>query len=146
MDLPDWVWARHANPKSGWSRVALLPLFAYGLYRRDPRVLAAAVVWTVVNPVAFPPPEDAEAWMTRGVLAERAWLAADNRTVGLGWPNVLNLVSGAGSAYLVWAALRRRPGHTVLATFVVAGAKLRWIDEIVELTDTTPDSELPTAD
>jgi hypothetical protein len=143
MDLPDRVWARHANPKSGWSRVALLPLFALGLYRRDLRLLAAAVGWTVLNPVVFPPPADAESWMTRGVLAERAWLAEGNPTVGLGWPNVLNLASGAGSAYLVWAALRRRPFHTALATVVVAGAKLRWIAEIIELTGTTTDSELP---
>lgn len=146
MDLPDWVWARHANPKSGWSRVVLLPLFAYGLYHRDRRVLATALVWTVLNPVAFPPPEDADAWMTRGVLAEQAWLADGNPTVGVGWPNVLNLLSGAGSAYLAWAALRRRPYHTVLATLIVAGAKLCWIDELVELTGITAETSLPTTD
>lgn len=143
MNLPDWVWARHANPKSGWSRVAITPLLAYALYRRKPRLLVAVLAWTVVNPVAFSPPDDAEAWMTRGVLAERAWLAAGNRTVGLGWPNVLNLANGPVSLYFLWATLRRKPVPTVLATVLLAGLKLWWVDEIIEATGTTEESELP---
>lgn len=145
MNLPDWVWARHANPKSGWSRVAITPLLAYALYRRDRRLLLALGAWTLLNPVAFAPPKDADSWMTRGVLAERAWLAEGRGTVGTEWPNVLNLLNAPVTGYFLWATLRRRPIHTALATVLLAGLKLRWIDEIIDETGTTRDAEIPRA-
>lgn len=132
--LPEWVWRRHANPWSGWSRAATTPILVFALYRRDWRLTGAALCWLLVNPVAFSPPETADAWMTRGVLAEREWLRQGNGTVGLSWPNVLNLVSGVATPYVGWATLRRRPIHAVVATALLMGAKLWWIDEIVELT------------
>ncbi|WP_255196071.1 DUF6653 family protein [Halorarius litoreus] len=133
--LPDWVWDRHANPWSGWTRVAVTPVIVYALYQRNWRLLVAAVVWTVVNPVAFPPPNDDSAWMTRGVRAEEAWLAAGNGTVGTSWPNVLNLLNAPATAYLGWATIRRRPVHAIVATVLVMGFKLLWINEIIERTD-----------
>jgi hypothetical protein len=54
--LEDRVWARHANPKSGWSRVPTGPLIVHAVYRRDPRLLGAALLWAVVDPLVFPPP------------------------------------------------------------------------------------------
>lgn len=67
-------WTRHSNPKSGWSRVPLGAVIVYAVYHRNWRVLGAALVWTVVNPFVFSPPETDEAWMTRGVLAEQWWI------------------------------------------------------------------------
>ncbi|WP_435195784.1 DUF6653 family protein [Natronomonas sp. EA1] len=145
MNLPDWVWARHANPKSGWTRVAITPLLASAIYHRQPRLLLLVLGWTVVNPVAFSPPENADSWMTRGVLAERAWLADGNRTVGTDWPNVLNLANAPVTGYFLWATLRKRPVHTVLATVLLAGLKLWWVDEIIEETGITEESEIPAA-
>ena len=69
----DALWQRHANPKSGWSRVATLPVLMYGIYTRRPRLVAAALGFVVVNPVLFSPPDDADAWMTRVVLGERMY-------------------------------------------------------------------------
>lgn len=133
--LPDWVWERHANPWSGWTRVAVTPVLVYAFYHRNWRLLAAAVVWTVVNPVAFPPPKTDDAWMTRGVRAEEAWLEAGNGTVGTSWPNVLNIVNVPATTYLGWATLRKRPVHAVVATTLVLGLKLLWMREIIERTE-----------
>ncbi|WP_255149740.1 DUF6653 family protein [Halorarius halobius] len=133
--LPAWVWERHANPWSGWSRAATTPVLVYALYHRNWRLLAAGLVWLVVNPAAFPPPERDDAWMTRGVRAERAWLDAGHGTVGADWPNVLNLLNVPVTAYLGWATLRRRPVHTVVATALLMGLKLLWIREIIDRTD-----------
>ena len=70
-DLEETMWRRHANPRSGWTRVPTGAVLVYAVYRRDVRLLVAAVVWTVINPFLFSPPETEEAWMTRAVLAER---------------------------------------------------------------------------
>lgn len=141
--LPEWVWRRHANPWSGWSRVATTPVLVYALYRRDWRLVGATLCWLVGNPAAFPPPKTADAWMTRGVLAEREWLKQGNGTIGISWPNVLNLVSGAMTLYVGWATLRRRPIHAVVATALLMGSKLYWISEIIGLTGVDDLEELP---
>ncbi|WP_338728511.1 DUF6653 family protein [Haladaptatus sp. DJG-WS-42] len=141
--LPEWVWKRHANPWSGWTRAATTPVFVYALYQRNWRLVAALAVWLVVNPAAFPAPKTTDAWMTRGVLAEREWLAQGNGTVGLSWPNVLNLVNVPATAYLGWATLRRRPGHAVLATALVMAFKLAWMAKIIDLTGIAPGEPFP---
>jgi hypothetical protein len=132
--LPEWVWQRHANPWSGWTRAATTPVLVYALYHRDWRLLAAAVVWLVVNPAAFAPPERTDSWMTRGVLAEREWLREDNGTVGVSWPNVLNLFNVPVTLYVGWATLRRRPLHAILGTMLLMGLKRRWMDEVIDRT------------
>ncbi|WP_332898898.1 DUF6653 family protein [Haladaptatus sp. CMSO5] len=141
--LPDSVWKRHANPWSGWTRAATTPALVYALYQRNWRLVAGLVVWLIINPAAFRPPETTDAWMTRGVLAERAWLAQGHGTVGLSWPNVLNLLNVPATAYLGWATLRRRPVHAVLATALVMAFKLAWMAQIIDLTGIAPGEPFP---
>ena len=143
--LPGWVWRRHANPWSGWTRAATTPVVVYALYRRNWRLLTVALVWLVVNPVAFPPPAGTDAWMTHGVLAERAWLRAGNGTVDASWPNVLNLLNVPVTLYVGWAALRRYPVRAAVATVLLMGFKLLWIDEIIVLTGVGEAGTLPNA-
>jgi hypothetical protein len=109
-------------------------VLVYALYRRDWRLVTASLVWLIANPAAFPPPETADAWMTRGVLAERAWLQAGNGTIGTSWPNVLNLLNVPATLYVGWATLRRRPVHAVVSTTLLIGLKLLWMREIIDLT------------
>ncbi|MFC6732544.1 DUF6653 family protein [Haladaptatus sp. DYSN1] len=141
--LPEWVWRRHANPWSGWSRAATTPVLVYALYHRKWRLVATALVWLVVNPAAFPVPETTDAWMTRGVLAEREWLRDSNGTVGLSWPNLLNLLNAPVTAYVGWATLKRRPVHAVVATALLMALKLLWIREIIGLTGVEPGEKFP---
>jgi hypothetical protein len=35
MGMSDDVWSRHANPRSGWSRMTIPPLFALAVWSRD---------------------------------------------------------------------------------------------------------------
>lgn len=140
--LPDWVWKRHANPWSGWSRAATTPVIVYALYHRDWRLVAASLVWLLVNPAAFSAPETTDAWMTRGVLAEREWLETGHGSVGTSWPKVLNLLNVPVTLYVGWATFRRRPVHTVVATALLMGLKLLWIHELIDLTD-VGDAESP---
>lgn len=122
--LPDELWRRHANPKSGWSRVATLPILMYGVYARKPRAVAFALVFAVLNPVLFPPPDDADAWMTRVVLGERMYYRhrTERRPVDL-----LNYLNGALVAVALHAAYRRRPVRTALFTALGMTAKFLFV-------------------
>lgn len=124
----DVFWERHANPKSGWSRLLTMPLLLAAAYTRDRRLVTVALGWTVVDPVAFPrvdrDPETDPAWMTRVVDAERAWLR-DEVTPGP-WDR-LNAVSGPVSAYALYAAYRRRPVRAALAGALSMALKLAFV-------------------
>lgn len=134
--LEDAFWERHSNPKSGWSRTLLAPLFVLACYRHDRRLFAAAVVAAVLNPVAFPPPTpDTRSWMTRGVRAERWWLETGHDALGLDWPNVLNVLNLPAFAYALYAAYRRRPVRAALATAASMALKFGWIELIARRYD-----------
>ncbi|WP_367175492.1 DUF6653 family protein [Haloarcula rubripromontorii] len=135
--LPDSVqdrfWARHSNPKSGWSRVPTGAVIVYAVYQRDWRLLAGAFLWTLLNPVLFAPPETEDAWMTRAVLAERWWLTEEsNGTMGTEYPNVCNTAGALASVTALYAAWRRRPVSAAVATVAMAGLKLWWLCELVQ--------------
>ena len=74
--LDDAGWARHANPWSGWTRMAVLPLLALAVWSRAwigwwaalPLDLLVVFLW--LNPRLFPPPRHLDAWISRGVLGE----------------------------------------------------------------------------
>lgn len=135
-DVQDWFWARHSNPKSGWSRVPTGAVIVYAVYQRHWRLLIAALLWAVVNPVLFAPPEIEDAWMTRAVLAERWWLTEqENGTMGVGYPNVCNTGGALASVGALYAAWRRRPASAAVATVAMSGLKLWWLREIVQRYD-----------
>ncbi|WP_433634570.1 DUF6653 family protein [Halomicrococcus sp. NG-SE-24] len=140
--LEDTFWERHSNPKSGWSRLLISPLLVFALYRRDRRLVALAVLATVVNPVAFGPPDpDTDSWMTRAVRAERWWIEAGNGSLGLGWPNVLNTVNVPAFAYALAAAYARKPVRAALAMALSMGLKLGWVELVARRYDAALDAE-----
>lgn len=129
-------WTRHSNPKSGWSRVPLGAVIVYAVYHRNWRVLGAALVWTVVNPFVFSPPETDEAWMTRGVLAEQWWIREQgNQTVGLDYPNICNTLGAIGFLYALYAAWRQSPKGATLGVVTSVGLKLWWARVLVNRYD-----------
>jgi len=129
----DRFWARHSNPKSGWTRVPSGAAVVYAIYRRDWRLLGAALAWTVINPFLFSPPDTEAAWMTRAVLAERWWIEeAANRTVGLDYPNVCNAAGALGFVYALYAAWRQSPKGATLGVIAGSGLKRWWLRVLVK--------------
>ena len=140
MTLPDPLeeqfWERHSNPKSGWSRTVLLPVLLYAVYDRNWRLAAAAIVFTVVNPVLFSPPDDDSAWMTRVVLAERWWTRERRSRIFDGsYPNGLNLCNVPVSVYAFLAAYRRRPVRAAVAGAASMALKFWYVAELVRRYD-----------
>ncbi|PCR90300.1 DUF6653 family protein [Natrinema ejinorense] len=133
-------WRRHSNPKSGWTRVPLGAVIVYAIYRRNWRMVGAALAWTAINPFLFSPPDTEDAWMTRAVLAERWWIREEsNRTVGLDYPNVCNTVGALGFVYALYAAWRRSPTGVTLGVVASVGLKLWWLRVLVKHYDERPD-------
>ncbi len=133
-------WSRHSNPNSGWTRVPSGALIVYAVYRRNWRLLGAALVWTVINPLLFSPPETEDAWMTRAVLAEKWWIREQaNPTVGLDYPNICNTAGALGFVYALYAAWRQSPRGAALGVMASIGLKLWWLRVLVARYDRRTD-------
>ena len=132
--LPKSVWNRHANPKSGWSRMLSTPLLMAAIYLRKPRLLLATLVFVVVNPVLFPEPteEQQSDFMYRVVRAEEAWIDSGRPLVGLEYPQVLNILNGGATAYALYAAVERRPKETAAGTAAAMALKLWFVWALVQ--------------
>jgi hypothetical protein len=129
-------WERHANPWSAGTRFLTMPALLYAIYTRDSRLFAATVAFVVVNPVLFPPPDETDSWLSRIVLAEREWLSQGKGTMGLDYPNVLNLLNAPATLLALWAAWRRKPVTTVVAGAGAMALKIWWVDAITRRTET----------
>ncbi|AKU07386.1 MULTISPECIES: DUF6653 family protein [Haloferax] len=139
-------WERHANPWSAGTRILVYPVLMYAVYRRDRRLFLAAVAFTAINPVLFPRPARTDNYLSRIVLAEREWLDAERGTMGLDYPNVLNVLNVPVTLYAFVSAIRRRPVGTLLGTLGVMVLKLWWVDAVVRETGVTgrgPDPDSP---
>ncbi|ODR82507.1 hypothetical protein BG842_21350 [Haladaptatus sp. W1] len=123
-DFRNGLWERHANPRSGWSRVLSFPVLMYAIYARRPRLVLGALGFIAVNPVLFSPPEDADAWMTRVVLGERMYYRhKDGRRA----VDLLNYINGPITACAVHSAYRRRPLRTVFFTGLSMATKFLFV-------------------
>ena len=134
--------ARHANPWSGWTRLTTLPLLALAGISRA-RIgwwalpaFAAGLAWTWYNPRVFTPPTRRDAWMTRGVLGERLWLARDAAPVPAHHrrvPNILSTIAGAGLALTVYGVAALSPWAALSGIAIATLAKMWFIDRMVWL-------------
>lgn len=114
----------------------LLPMLLYAVYRRNVWVGVAAILFTVLNPVLFSPPETDDAWMTRVVRAEQWWTEELGRPViGLGYPNCLNVLNIPLTAYAFLAAYRRQPRNAALAGVGAIFVKFWYVGELVRRYD-----------
>ncbi len=150
--LRDDTWLRHANPASVWVRFAVLPLIALSVWsrrwigRRALLPLGASLVFTVVEPLLFPPPRSTRNWASRGVLGERIW--ADRNAVDLpeefrstAVPNTTYAFQFAGLAALVRGLVVFDLRSVVGGLLLVQCAKAWFIDRMVLLFRTMADRD-----
>ncbi|ELZ82121.1 hypothetical protein C455_02889 [Haloferax larsenii JCM 13917] len=130
-------WERHANPWSAGTRILVYPVLMYAIFTRNRRLFAATLAFIAVNPVLFPRPKRTDNYLSRIVLAEREWLDEGKNTMGLDYPNILNVLNIPVTVYAFASAIRRNPVGTVLGTLGVMVLKLWWTDAIVKQTGVT---------
>lgn len=156
MGMNDRVWLRHANPWSGWTRFAILPLFALAVWSRvwigwgALVPVVALIVWTFTNPRAFPQPADFGSWISRGVLGERLFvdraprrLPAHHRRAA----RALTIVAALGLPPLAYGLVVFDPFATLLGLALTMSGKAWFLDRMVwlhaDLTGNRPDTPLP---
>ncbi len=140
--MDEAAWARHANPWSGWTRLSVLPLLALAGWSRAwlgwgaVLPIAAALAWMWVNPRLFAPPAHMNAWMSRGVLGERLWLARDTVPVPRRHARLPNILSGVvlvGVLLALYGVLALSRWPVVTGVAVATLAKLWFVDRMVWL-------------
>lgn len=149
LGMDDSTWIKHSNPWSGWTRMTILPLFSLAVWSRvwlgwDALwPISAVILWTWLNPRMFQPPTHNDAWMTKGVLGERVWLAKlatpiPSHHAKMG--RLLNLGTGAGAIVLFYGLWLLDLGTVLLGLAVTIGAKLWFLDRMVWLLADTTDT------
>ncbi len=138
-------WARHANPISGWSRMASgIPLIILAVWSRvwlgwwALLPVALVALWLWLNPRMFTPPRDDSSWMSRGVFGERLWAQRDNlpRTyISPVFPNVLSAFSAAGAVAMIVGLYRLDLALTLAGGIVAFVAKTIFIGQMAKLYD-----------
>ena len=140
MAMNDEVWARHANPVSGWSRVSILPLFAIAVWSRvwiDWWALVpvgAVLIWTWLNPRLFSSPASTDNWMSQGVLGEHVWLSRGKECVlAHHGPVIRNLTisTAAGVVMLLIGLVVLNVALTTTGLAVAMLSKLWILDRMV---------------
>lgn len=145
MGMSDATWERHANPLSGWTRIAVFPLFTLAVWSRvwiaewSLIVVLAVLAWVWINPRAFPPPKHHDHWMSKGVLGERVWLrrqdapfVARHKRMAI----LLNSISGLAVLPYAWGLWTLDIWPTLFGMSVSMLAKLWFIDRMVWLYET----------
>jgi hypothetical protein len=105
-----------------------LPALVYAIHARRWRVLLAAVVFAVINPILFSKPDGTDAWMTKVVLAERYWQEHD---ADIGPLSLLNLANVPITLYAIYAAYRQNTGGATVATALSMTLKLAFVAALV---------------
>jgi hypothetical protein len=142
MAMDERTWRRHANPLSGWTRVATMPMFTVVLWFRlwmgwwTLLPLVMLLIWLWLNPRLFGEPESLDNWMSRGVLGEQVWLRANpdeippHHRAAIFWTTVIAVAGAvAWAAGLFWFDL----ASTLTGLCATLLGKLWFIDRMVWL-------------
>ncbi|MEM9010797.1 MAG: DUF6653 family protein [Pseudomonadota bacterium] len=142
------VWERHANPWSAWTRLPIGPLLILAIWARDwigawcLLPIGALLVWTWLNPRAFPPPASTRSWASRAVMGERVWLARGEVAIPRHhavWAGLLSVLPVLGLPPLVWGRWQLEIWPTLLGAVLLIGPKLWFLDRMVWLFDDMAD-------
>ncbi|MBD1825486.1 hypothetical protein H6F51_23740 [Cyanobacteria bacterium FACHB-DQ100] len=140
--MDEETWTRHANPWSFWTRFTVLPILILAVWSRtwlgwwSLAPIAIALLWMWINPRIFAKPQSTNHWVSKGVLGERVWLNRDTVPVPSHHqqiPNILNLVSTVGMAFVIWGLVALDNCFALLGCALVYLSKLWFIDRMVWL-------------
>ena len=127
-----WVFSRHSNPWSAWTRWATTPLVLFPVWNRSARQGVVVAAWFALNPILFPPPRDDSAFATRAVLGEERWLKERPVSGAL----AINCLASAAALIAIDSARRHRRWQMTIATMGTMSALLWYWREMVRFYDT----------
>ncbi len=104
------------------------PVLVYAILTRRRRLLVAAVAAIAVNPVVLPQPDDAQAWTSDVIQAERYWVDHGKHGAVLRSLDAATLPVTVGALY---AAYRRKPRSTAVLTALSMALKFAFVNALV---------------
>lgn len=142
MRMTPETWERHANPWSGWSRLATFPFLFVALWSHVwigwfcllPTFVLC--VWLWLNPRVFAVPQSTKSWMSRVVLGERVWMNRGKIPIPAGHARaamILNLLSLCGMAISVYGFVVTNFWAAFMGWHFAALCKLWFVDRMVWL-------------
>jgi len=144
MAMDQTTWNRHANPWSVYTRVPLMMLLALAVWSRvwigwwALLPVGLVIVWTFLNPRAFPPPASIDNWASKVTLGERAWLSRRARPIPRHhqkWALGLSIASGVALLPMVYGLFVLEPFSAFLGALLASILKLWFCDRMVWLYD-----------
>lgn len=132
--LTENTWSRHSNPWSGWTRVLSMPILALGLYYHNYLILAATIVWLIINPIIFPKPKNINNWMSKGVLGEQIYFKK-GRKIKKDLPSLLNVVNVPVFFMFLYFGWQQELVAMILAGLLTMAIKFWFIDRMVLLAE-----------
>lgn len=151
MRMDPKIWARHANPLSGYSRLLSGPAVFFALWSLwwiswwALLPIALIVVWIYLNPRIFPAPDNTDNWMTKAVLGERVFInrkaePIPQHHVTMGW--ITSLVAMVFFLIAAYGLLVRDFWAGFAGWHAAILAKIWFLDRMVwlweDMKDTTP--------
>lgn len=138
------AWQRHANPWSVYTRIPIPIVLVTAIWSRQwlgwwclvP--VGTVLLWTFLNPLAFPPPKSLNHWASRGVLGETYWSARGAMPIPVRHrvaPLVLSGLSVVGVPFIVWGLVVFDPWLTAFGVAVQMAGKVWFIDRMALLYD-----------
>jgi hypothetical protein len=127
-----WVFARHSNPWSAWTRWASTPLVLLPAWNRSARQGVVVGAWLALNPVVFPPPRDDSAFSTRAVLGEEVWVGKRALSGAL----AIDCMASATLLIAMDGARRHRRQRMIIATIGTMSLLLWYWQAMAHLYDT----------
>jgi len=154
--LNDFVWHRHANPWSVWTRFAAIPAMLLAVWSRvwlewwALVPIAVVVIWLVINPVIFRPVHQPTAWVSKAVYGERLWLTGRDRVPAAYRAVIRWMIAAAlaGFCFIAWGLWRLEVWPTIYGATLVIFAQLWRIDRMSllyeEVQADRPSDDMPT--
>ncbi|MAZ15645.1 MAG: hypothetical protein CL535_04855 [Ahrensia sp.] len=144
MAMDETTWDRHANPWSVYTRVPLMMVLAFAIWSRvwigwwALLPVGLAIVWTFLNPRAFPPPASIDNWASKVTLGERLWLNRRARPIPrhhASWALGLSTASAVALLPMVYGLAVLEPFSAFLGALLASVLKLWFCDRMVWLYD-----------
>jgi uncharacterized protein DUF6653 len=136
-----WMFARHSNPWSAWTRWASTPLVLVPVWTRRPRDAALVAAWLAANPVIFPKPPNDRAWATRAILGEELSVTSPKRDSAKGLTAATSLVA----LIAIIAGARHRLTLAVVACALQMALTLVYWERMARYWDRYGTSAAPSA-
>ncbi|MFQ3577412.1 MAG: DUF6653 family protein [Verrucomicrobiia bacterium] len=140
--LSEETWRKHANPWSVWTRLPILALISGVLWFREPLgwalwpSLGFLMLWTWLNPRAFPEPKNLDSWASQSTLGERIWLSRKHRAIPRHHQRAIRclvVVTAAGVPLIALGLWQHQPTSLVAGLLLCYLGKLWFLDRMVWL-------------